>query len=106
MAAWSWTDFAGLGLIFHIILMIVMTWRIVSVQRNIGVAIAWIAVLFTLPIDVALMMVKQKEIGQEMSCDINSIPFMPAEARVNSMTIQINFLIFYLGTTEYSIEIK
>jgi len=63
-------------------------------------------VWFTLPIDVALMMVKQKEIGQEMSCDINSIPFMPAEARVNSMTIQINFLIFYLGTTEYSIEIK
>lgn len=38
---------------------------------------------FTLPIDVALMMVKQNEIGQEISCDINSIPFMPVEARVN-----------------------
>ena len=30
--------------------MIVMTLRIVSVQRNIGVAIAWIAMLYTLPI--------------------------------------------------------
>ncbi len=50
LASWSWGDFAGLGLIFHIILMIVMTLRIVSVQRNIGVAIAWIAVLYTLPV--------------------------------------------------------
>lgn len=30
--------------------MIVMTLRIVSVQRNIGVSIAWIAVLYTLPV--------------------------------------------------------
>lgn len=47
---WSWGDFAGLGLILHILLMIVMTLRIVSVQRNIGVSIAWIAVLYTLPV--------------------------------------------------------
>lgn len=50
LASWSFGDFAGLGLTLHIILMIVMTLRIVSVQRNIGVAIAWIAVLYTLPV--------------------------------------------------------
>lgn len=50
LASWSWGDFAGLGLILHIILMVVMTLRVVSVQRNIGVAIAWIAVLYTLPL--------------------------------------------------------
>ena len=66
MAAWSWTDFAGLGLIFHIILMIVMTLRIVSVQRNIGVAIAWIAVLFTLPVFglIAYVLVGEPMIGR------------------------------------------
>lgn len=66
VAAWSWTDFAGLGLIFHIILMIVMTLRIVSVQRNIGVAIAWIAVLFTLPIFglIAYVLVGEPMIGR------------------------------------------
>ena len=47
---WSWGDFAGLGLVLHIVLMIVMTLRVVSVQRNIGVSIAWIAVLYTLPL--------------------------------------------------------
>ncbi|WP_265087943.1 cardiolipin synthase [Psychrobacter vallis] len=47
---WSWGDLAGLGLVLHIILMIGMTLRIVSVQRNIGVSIAWIAVLYTLPL--------------------------------------------------------
>jgi len=40
-------------------------------------------VWFALPIDVALMMVKQKETGQEINCNIDSIPFMPAEAKVN-----------------------
>ncbi|TXD98274.1 cardiolipin synthase [Psychrobacter frigidicola] len=50
IASWSWTDFAGFGWILHIILMVVMTLRIVSVQRNIGVAIAWIAILYTLPV--------------------------------------------------------
>ena len=48
--SWSWGDFAGLGLVLHIILMIVMTLRIVSVQRNIGVSIAWIAMLYTVPV--------------------------------------------------------
>ncbi|WP_265090164.1 cardiolipin synthase [Psychrobacter alimentarius] len=43
-------DVAGLGLVLHIILMIVMTLRIVTVQRNIGVSIAWVAVLYTLPL--------------------------------------------------------
>lgn len=50
LAPWSWIDFAGLGLILHIILMVVMTLRIISVQRNIGVSIAWIALLYTLPL--------------------------------------------------------
>ena len=47
---WSLSDFAELGLILHIVLMILMTLRIVSVQRNIGVSIAWVAVLYTLPV--------------------------------------------------------
>lgn len=50
LTSWSWIDFAGFGLILHIVLMIVLTLRIVSVQRNIGVAIAWIAILYTLPL--------------------------------------------------------
>ncbi len=50
LAPWSWIDFAGLGLVLHILLMIVMTLRIVTVQRNIGVSIAWIAMLYTLPL--------------------------------------------------------
>ena len=65
VASWTWTDFAGLGLILHIILMVVLTLRIVSVQRNIGVAIAWIAVLFTLPIFglIAYILVGEPMIG-------------------------------------------
>ena len=65
IASWTWTDFAGLGLILHIVLMVVMTLRIVSVQRNIGVAIAWIAILFTLPIFglLAYMLVGEPMIG-------------------------------------------
>lgn len=39
-------------------------------------------VWFALPIDIALMMVKQKENGQEIHCKIDSIPFMPTEAKV------------------------
>ena len=50
IATWSWVNLAGYGWILHILVMIVMTLRIVSVQRNIGVAIAWIAMLYTLPV--------------------------------------------------------
>ncbi|WP_201529545.1 cardiolipin synthase [Psychrobacter frigidicola] len=66
LASWSWTDIAGFGWILHIILMIVMTLRIVSVQRNIGVAIAWIAVLYTLPVVglVAYILVGEPMIGR------------------------------------------
>ena len=65
MVGWTWTDFAGLGLILHIILIVVLTLRIVSVQRNIGVAIAWIAMLFTLPIVglIAYILVGEPTIG-------------------------------------------
>jgi hypothetical protein len=41
-------------------------------------------VWFALPIDIALMMVKQKETGEEINCNIHSIPFMPLDAKVNS----------------------
>lgn len=40
-------------------------------------------VWFCLPIDIALMMVKQGETGQENLCQIESIPFMPDDAKVD-----------------------
>ena len=66
LASWSWGNFAGLGLLLHIILMVVMTLRVVSVQRNIGVAIAWIAVLYTLPVFgfIAYVLVGEPMIGR------------------------------------------
>lgn len=66
VSAWSWGSFAGWGLILHVILMVVMTLRIVSVQRNIGVAIAWIAVLYTLPLVgfIAYILVGEPMIGR------------------------------------------
>ena len=66
MTSWSWGDFAGLGLILHITMMIILTLRIVSVQRNIGVAIAWIAVLYTLPLVglIAYVLVGEPTIGR------------------------------------------
>ena len=62
----SWIDFAGLGLLLHIVVMVVMTLRIVSVQRHIGVAIAWIAMLYTLPIVglIAYLLVGEPMIGR------------------------------------------
>jgi hypothetical protein len=39
-------------------------------------------VWFALPIDIVLMMLKQKKTGQELTCDINSIPFIPDDAKV------------------------
>ncbi|GAA0311828.1 cardiolipin synthase [Psychrobacter aestuarii] len=46
--------------------MVVLTLRIVSIQRNIGVAIAWIAVLYTLPLVglIAYMLVGEPTIGR------------------------------------------
>ncbi len=46
--------------------MVVLTLRIVSVQRNIGVAIAWIAVLYTLPLFglIAYLLVGEPMIGR------------------------------------------
>ncbi|CAF4139730.1 unnamed protein product, partial [Rotaria magnacalcarata] len=38
-------------------------------------------VWFAVPIDIALMLFKQKETGQEPQCDVNSIPFIPDEAK-------------------------
>lgn len=64
--AWSLFDFAELGLILHIVIMVVLTLRILSVQRNIGVAIAWLAILYTLPIIglIAYLLVGEPMIGR------------------------------------------
>lgn len=40
-------------------------------------------VWFALPIDIALMLVKQRETGQEPKGDVNSIPFIPDDAKVS-----------------------
>ncbi len=40
-------------------------------------------VWFTLPIEIALMIRKENETGQEIDCDINSIPFIPDDAKVS-----------------------
>ena len=66
LSPWSLVDFAGFGLILHIIVMVVMTLRIISVQRNIGVAIAWIAMLYTLPVVglIAYLLVGEPMIGR------------------------------------------
>jgi hypothetical protein len=40
-------------------------------------------VWFALPIDIVSMMIKQKKTGQEINCNIDSIPFIPSEAKVN-----------------------
>lgn len=50
MTSWSWSDVAGYGWVLHMLLMVLMTLRIVSVQRNTGVAIAWVAILYVLPV--------------------------------------------------------
>jgi hypothetical protein len=55
-------------------------------------------VWFALPIDIALMMVKQKETGEEINCNIHSIPFMPSDAKVNSSKEKL-FSICILGKT-------
>ncbi|UJR21242.1 hypothetical protein I4U23_024337 [Adineta vaga] len=41
---------------------------------------------FALPIDIALMMIKQNETGQEQSCDSSALPFIPedAKAKINN----------------------
>jgi hypothetical protein len=40
-------------------------------------------VWFALPIDIALMMLKQKETGEKINCNIDLVPFMPSDAKVN-----------------------
>ena len=75
---WSWGDFAGLGLGLHIVLMIVMTLRIVSVQRNIGVSIAWIAVLYTVPVFgfVAYILLGEPMIGRRYRDRVDQVSTM------------------------------
>lgn len=37
---------------------------------------------FALPSDVALLLFKERETGQEVVCDVNTIPFIPDDAKV------------------------
>ncbi len=57
---------AQLGLLAHVVMMILLTLRILSVQRNVGVAIAWLVILFTLPLVgmVAYLLVGEPMIGR------------------------------------------
>ena len=57
---------AQLGLLAHIVIMLLLTLRILSVQRNVGVAIAWLVILFTLPLVgmVAYLLVGEPMIGR------------------------------------------
>lgn len=50
LTSWTWSDVAGYGWLLHMSMMVLMTLRIVSVQRNTGVAIAWVAILYVLPL--------------------------------------------------------
>nr|WP_223193252.1 MULTISPECIES: phospholipase D-like domain-containing protein [Psychrobacter] len=65
LTSWSWSDFAGYGWVLHMSMMILMTLRIVSVQRNTGVAIAWVAILYVLPVIglIAYILVGEPMIG-------------------------------------------
>jgi hypothetical protein len=40
-------------------------------------------VWFALPMDIVSMIIKQKKTGQETSCSIDSIPFIPSYAKVD-----------------------
>lgn len=64
--AWSWIDVAQLGLVAHIVMMVLLTLRILSVQRNIGVAIAWLVILLTLPLIgfIAYVLIGEPMIGR------------------------------------------
>lgn len=81
LASWTWGDFAGFGLILHIILVVVMILRIVSVQRNIGVAIAWIVVLYTLPVVglIAYILVGEPMIGRRYRQRMNQASLLMNE---------------------------
>lgn len=39
-------------------------------------------VWFTLPVDIALMLLNDKRMGEESLCDVNAIPFIPDDAKV------------------------
>jgi hypothetical protein len=52
-------------------------------------------VWFALPIDIALMIFKVNQTGQESNCDLNSIPFMPDDAKVSFQRIH-GLIIFLL----------
>ena len=52
---------------------------------------------FALPIDIALMILKQNETGQDSYYDINTIPFIPDDAKVNFDRKKLkNYFLFIL----------
>lgn len=48
--AWSAINYAELGVVLHFLVIAALTVRVLSVQRNTGVAVAWLAILFALPV--------------------------------------------------------
>lgn len=63
----TWSDYAEIGLIIHFALLILLTVRILFVQRNTSVAIAWLAILFALPFVgiIAYILVGEPMIGRQ-----------------------------------------
>src|SRR5699024_4594311 len=63
----------GLGFVVLLILVLVMALRIVSLQRNLGVSIAWVAVLYTLPLVgfIAYILLGEPMIGRRYRARMN-----------------------------------
>lgn len=62
----SWWDYAELALALHVTLLIVLAIRILFVQRNTSVAIAWLAILVALPVIgiIAYLLIGEPMIGR------------------------------------------
>lgn len=45
-------------------------------------------VWFALPLDIAMMMVNEKTTGEAAICDVNSIPFIPDDAKVSDRLLE------------------
>ncbi len=64
---------------------------------------------FALPIDIALMALKRKETGQELDCDVNSIPFIPDAAKARfkiKLRLKDQFCLFFQARIINSMKTK
>lgn len=43
---------------------------------------------FVLPFDIAMLMLNEKKMGEETICDVNTIPFIPDDAKVKRNSIE------------------